>query len=263
MKQRRRGSKRSSSLSTTQPSAAPAWVPSPKTRIPTRRLPRTPKTWTSSSLTGMCTRPSSTKWMAWSTSCLVEGALNKTQSFPVGRTSRCQRATRRTSIGRDRAPKRNTTTSLWTSSPDRRRSLRSIVSGRGRLNRSQPSSYSNEGCLTPWLQQEQTERIEIEKKSPFPLPVRDRCRSYLLFNNCSTGYWPKVPYVKPARPARLLFSPTQRFPPRPKGHRKKNKKNETKTKNTKTMGRGPVRRVHRDGSAGARQETQHRLYHGR
>src|SRR5206468_5300841 len=127
-----------------------------------------------------------------STCCWVAAALNKTQSFPAGRTSKCPRATRQISIGRARVPKRNTTTCSWTSSLGRKRSLRSIASGRGRLNRSQPSSYSNEGCLTPWLQQEQTERIEIEKKSPFPLPARDLRRSYLLYDNCPTWDWPVV-----------------------------------------------------------------------
>jgi len=58
------GSRRSSSLSTTQPSAAPAWAPSLKIRIPTRPSQPTRKTWTSSSSTGTSTRLSFTKWTA-------------------------------------------------------------------------------------------------------------------------------------------------------------------------------------------------------
>ena len=48
------------------------------------------------------------------------------------------------------SPKRNTTTCSWTSSPDRRRSLRSIASGRGRLNLSRPSScFQMRGAVLP------------------------------------------------------------------------------------------------------------------
>jgi len=52
------------------------------------------------------------------------GGLNKIRSFPVGRTSRYRRATRRISIGRDRVPRRNTTTCSLTFNPDRTPSSR-------------------------------------------------------------------------------------------------------------------------------------------
>jgi hypothetical protein len=64
------------------------------------------------------------------------GGAEQDPILPGGRASRFQRITRRISIGRDNLQRRNTTTSLWTSNPGRRRNLRSIASGHGRLNRS-------------------------------------------------------------------------------------------------------------------------------
>jgi hypothetical protein len=56
--------KRFSFPTTARRSAAPAWAQSRKNRIPTRRLPRTRRTWTSSSSMGTCIRLSFMKWMA-------------------------------------------------------------------------------------------------------------------------------------------------------------------------------------------------------
>ena len=64
-----------------------------------------------------------------------------------GRTlSRCLRAIRRICIGRASLPRRNTTTCSWTCNPDRRRSSRSIASGRGRLSRSRPWKCSSKSA---------------------------------------------------------------------------------------------------------------------
>ena len=56
------GTKWSSFPSTPRPFAAPAWAPSLSLKILTRSLQRTPRIWTSSSSTGTCTRPRSTRW---------------------------------------------------------------------------------------------------------------------------------------------------------------------------------------------------------
>ena len=73
------------------------------------------------------------------------GGAEQDPILPGRTTSRFPPAIRRTSIGRAQPPRRNTTTCLWTCSPDRRRSLHSTASGRGRLNLSRPWSCLNEG----------------------------------------------------------------------------------------------------------------------
>src|SRR5438045_2361412 len=69
----------------------------------------------------------------------VAVARNRIPSFPAARASKCPKATRRTSTGKASRPRRNTTICWWMCNQESRRSLRSIVSGRGRLNRSRPS----------------------------------------------------------------------------------------------------------------------------